>query len=130
MEDEVEVTASEVAPATAWLEVDDALVASRCRCESRRSKARTSVRGEGRGGSSGRSGASPVLERGRNRRVPVDNKSVAETGKRCLLGSGSGRFGGHGTKPGNLGRRPITVTGGKLSEAKGCPGCSRESIKR
>jgi hypothetical protein len=30
-----------------------------------------------------------MLERGWNRRVPVDNKSVAETGERHLLGSGS-----------------------------------------
>lgn len=51
-------------------------------------------------------------------------------GRGIFSAAGRGRFGGHGTKPGNLGRRPITVTGGRLSEAKGCPGSSRESIKR
>lgn len=50
-------------------------------------------------------------------------------GRGIFSAAGRGRFDGHGTKPGNLGRRPITVTGGQLSEAKGCPGCFRESIK-
>jgi hypothetical protein len=90
VEDMVEVTASEVAPAIALLEVDDALVASRRRRGSRRSEARTSVRGEGRGGSTGRSGASPVLGSWWSCGVPDDNKSVAETGERHLLGGGSG----------------------------------------
>jgi hypothetical protein len=89
VEDMVEVTASEVAPAITLLEVDDALVASRRRRGSRRSEARTSVRREGRGGSTGRSGVSPMLGSCWSTGVPDDNKSIAETGERHLLGSGS-----------------------------------------
>jgi hypothetical protein len=47
-------------------------------------------------------------------------------GRGIFLAAGRRRFGANGTKPGNLARRPITVTGGLLDEAKGCPGCSRE----
>jgi hypothetical protein len=47
-------------------------------------------------------------------------------GRGIFLVAGRERFGANGTKPGNLARRPITVTGGLLNEAKGCPGCSRE----
>jgi hypothetical protein len=77
----------------------------------------------GRGGSGGQHGASPALENEVISRVLVDNKSVAEIGKRCLLFSSSNVSAWLFERSSEL-RQPITVTGGWLQTVKGCPGCT------
>lgn len=117
----IEVTAGGVVPITPSLEVGDALVASRRRRGRRRFKTRTSVRVEGRSRKHRSAGCKPASSRAvGSEGFLLTTSRLQRPGRDILSTSGRGRFGADGTESTRRARRPITVTGGRLDEPKGC----------